>query len=728
MGDVNYHAISMSQLGAASEEGRHTPRVARAASWLAREVTNQRRDAVLWVPIALGSGMAIHLALPEDPAPGMLWLLGAVTMTFAVVAVRSKRLRVLAGLAACLLAGFLWAEFRSARVAAPVLAAPFNGTLEGTITAVDRSANGRLRLVLTRPALWGLDAAKTPASVRVSLAHPPVGFRPLPGQRILLTARLSAPPPPAEPGGFDFRRSAFFRGLGATGYATGPAVRIGEETWRPDHALDRLRMRISDGLRARLNGRTGAFAAAILTGDRSELDEETLRALRASNLAHLMAISGLHMGLVTALAFAALRGLLALAPSLAMRFDTRRPAAAGAIAAALLYLFLSGTGIAAQRAMVMAATVMGAVLLQRRAVTMRGLALAATVVLLMRPESLVEPGFQMSFAATAALVTVFGWFSGNRVAQDPRRRRSPDGGITGAEGPGSAAPLGRQLRKALQWAAFLGLSSLVAGAATAPIAAAHFNQVARFGLVANMASVPVMGLLVMPAAMIALLLWPIGAEGVAVQAMGAGIDWILWVADQVAAWPGATRPVQTPPESVLPLLGAGLAVFAVVTGHLRAIGVVPLLAALLLWQGAERPVVLLSGGGQQLGLLLAAERGRALRPTRRGVFVQRVWLENDGKGESVDDARARWPARWPAGLAGGWWAMLAGDRLLLWRKADGRPPNDSQPPRLALDLTRLPPGVSLAVTQAGRVLTTEPAGSGRPWARPQINRAKAARR
>ncbi|KKK80916.1 hypothetical protein LCGC14_2818710, partial [marine sediment metagenome] len=215
---------------------------------------------------------------------------------------------------------------------------------------------------------------------------------------------------------------------------------------------------------------------AILTGDRSGMGRDTLQALRDSNLAHLLAISGLHMGLLTGVVFSALRFALALIPALALGHPVKKYAAVGALLAGAGYLALSGGNVATQRAYIMVAVVLGAVLLDRRALTLRGVALAATIVLVLRPEALTGPGFQMSFAATTALIAVF------RLMRDSGGPRAP---------------------RLLQPVLALVVSSGVAGAATAPIAAAHFNQIAKFGLVANLLSVPLMGTLVMPAAVLA---------------------------------------------------------------------------------------------------------------------------------------------------------------------------------------------------------------------------------
>jgi competence protein ComEC len=518
-------------------------------------------------------------------------------------------------------AGFVLAGYRAHAVAGPVLGFRYYGPVEGRVVALDRSWSNAPRITLDRVVLDDTDPARVPGRVRIALHGDPGPVTPRPGERVAVTAWLSPPAGPVEPGGYDFRRHAWFQGLGAVGYARSPLVRIEPAGGGgPALRLFALRMEIADWLRRALPGREGAFAAAIVVGDRSGLDRPALDALRASNLAHLLAISGLHMGLLTGTVFGAIRLFLALIPPLALRLPAKKIAAAAALAAGLAYLLLSGAAVATERAFIMAAVILGAVLLDLRAITLRAVALAAILVLAIRPETLTGPGFQMSFAATTALVAAFAGLRdwGMRRAEAGRAYRLP------AWARGVAA---------------VAISSAVAGAATAPIAAAHFNQIAQYGLLANLASVPVMGLVVMPALLLALMLWPLGLAGPALAVAGLGIGWILGVAETVAGWPAATRPIVKPPGEVLPLLAFGLLFALLWRGRARLAGLGLGLVALVLWQGAARPDLLVSADGKLLGAM--TEAGRALDRARGNGFVAEAWLENDGDAAAQETAAAR---------------------------------------------------------------------------------------
>jgi len=370
-----------------------------------------------------------------------------------------------------------------------------------------------------------------------------------------------------------------------------------------------------------LPGATGAVATAIVTGDRSAIPQDVLQALRDTNLAHLLAISGLHMGLVSAFVFGALRLGLLLSP-IGLRWPIKKIAAGGALVVAAIYLALSGGNVATERAFVMVAVMLLAVMFNRRAISLRAVALAAVIVLTLRPEALLGPGFQMSFAATTALVAIFGAIRDS--AQDLPKHRLARG------------------------VASVFLSSAIAGAATAPFAMAHFNQIAQFGLLANLATVPLMGILVIPSAVLGVMLMPLGFEAIGLKLMGLGLDWILSVAQMINGWGGAVRPVMTPQIEVLPLISLGAILLIVWQGRFRWAGLVPVVAASVLWLNAERPDILVAEGGALVGVM--TPDGRALSREKGSGFIARVWLENDGQGWDQAEAARRWQANAPLAI------------------------------------------------------------------------------
>lgn len=591
--------------------GRAPPvRPAALLWWLNAVLQGQRGALMPWSAVMLGGGVGLYFALPREP--GVVgYGLAAIGMCLGLAAaIRWREALGPPGIALALVAlGVLSAGLRAHQVAGPALEFRYYGAIEGRVVAIDRSASDALRLTLDSVRLEDMDPARTPHRVRVSLHGANDDPPPEPGAVVMLTGHLLPPSGPAEPGGFDFRRHAHFLSLGGVGYSRIPVMLL-EPRAKGAARLFHLRRSLSAAIQHRIDGQAGAFAAAVLTGDRSGLAAGPVEAMRDANIAHLLAISGLHMGLLTGFVYGALRLVLALIPPLALRYPVRKWAAGVALGAGAFYLALSGGNVATERAFIQVAVMFCAVLLDRRAITLRSVAIAAIIVLLRRPETLMSPGFQMSFAATAALVGVFGALRGATWLQGwPHWARAVFA---------------------------LVVSSAVAGAATAPFAAAHFNQIAVYGLIANLLTVPVMGSVVIPGAVLALILWPLGLSGPVWWVMEQGLTWILAVAERVAALPGAVNPVPTPPGGTLGVIALSALVVLLWQGRARWVGVVPVCMALWLWSGAERPMLLVSDTGRLAGLMSA--EGRGLSRARGDGFVAGIWLENDG--DAADQAMA----------------------------------------------------------------------------------------
>ncbi|MGJ8604849.1 MAG: ComEC/Rec2 family competence protein [Marivita sp.] len=586
--------------------------MARVWSVLPDLLLAQRGGLFPFVPIFLGVGIGLYFALRMEPP---VWALVTCATLGALTLIWHLRSRSLWAPLICAFAmvacGIALAGTRAHLVAGPVLDWRYYGPVTGRVVAIDRSASDALRVTLDRVWLANVPLSETPTRVRLSLHAANPGLAPEPGMTLMTTAHLGPPGGAVEPGGFDFRRHAWFLRLGAVGYTRVPLV-LWEEAGQ-DRFIFQTRMLISTRVQEALPGDTGAFATAIITGDRSAIPQPVLQALRDTNLAHLLAISGLHMGLVSAFVFASLRLGLLLTP-IGLRWPIKKIAAAGALVVAAIYLALSGGNVATERAFVMVAVMLLAVMVDRRAISLRAVALAALIVLVLRPEALMGPGFQMSFSATTALVAVFGALR-DSTHDLPRHRL-------------------------LRGAASVLMSSAVAGAATAPFAMAHFNQIAQLGLIANLVTVPLMGIIVIPAAVLGILLMPLGFEVIGLTLMGYGLDWILWVAEAMADLPGAVRPVMTPDPSVLPLITLGCLFVILWQGRSRWLGLAPVALAALLWAQAERPPILVAEGGALVGVM--TDQGRALSRDKGSGFIAEVWLENDGQGLDQPAAATLW--------------------------------------------------------------------------------------
>jgi competence protein ComEC len=496
--------------------------------------TGQR---TLWLPVFFGAGVGLYFALPVEPEFWPAILLFGLAGLLAVAMRRNRNgmfFAVIAG--ATMAAGFGAAQLRNETVSGPVLEREVGPVrVSARVVRVEPTEKG-IRLTLDKVEISRRNITAVPERIRISVRS--VKTDPLPGDRISALTILQPPPSPSVPGGFDFARKAWFERIGAVGFALGAVTvtdRPDDTSWRI--GLARLRLDITNRIMSATSDRIGPVAAALMTGERRSIPKDTLADMRDSGLAHLLAISGLHIGLVAGLLFFAVRLGFAFVEPVALRYPIKKYAAVAAIAGAFAYLLISGATIPTQRAFLMVAIVMFAVMIDRTAISMRLVAISAMVVLLLAPESLLSASFQMSFAAVVGLVAVY------ETAAPSMNRLRQRGGIFGS-------------RVGMFIAATM-LTTLVASSATAPFAIYHFNRIALYGLLANLAAVPVMAMWIMPFGILAFLLMPFGLESLALVPMGWGIGAVLSIADWVAGLPGAVALVPPMPTWGLVVLVAG---------------------------------------------------------------------------------------------------------------------------------------------------------------------------
>ncbi|MEE8333067.1 MAG: ComEC/Rec2 family competence protein, partial [Alphaproteobacteria bacterium] len=489
--------------------------------WLRRAgdcLAAERARWGLWGPVALGVGIGVYFAFDAEPER---WT-GPTALVVALgLMASSRRLGIIPHLLAWALMlgalGFSAAQLRTQLVDAPVITKKTGAVMIDAVVGRVEIRTGHRRLWLQPSHIDRLAAVATPERVRVR-SHgvtPPLR----PGDRIRVRAMLHPPPGPAAPGAFDFARRAWFQRLGGVGFAIGRIVVVDRPA--PVGLATRIqafRHDLTRRILAALPGPPGAVAAALMTGERGAIPENVLSAMRDAGLAHLLAISGLHIGLVGGLLFFAVRLLLAFNETITLRYPIKKWAALAAVIGSFGYLLVSGGTLPTQRAFLMLALALLAVMIDRVAISMNLVAWAALVILMLAPESLLSVSFQMSFAAVVGLVAVYE----TAVLRHAR----------------GAGPVGPARRTGLYLGAVL-LSTLVAGSATAPFALFHFNRFALYGMLANLIAVPLTALWIMPWAVVAFALMPFGLEALALKPMGLGIEAVIAVASWVQSLSGA---------------------------------------------------------------------------------------------------------------------------------------------------------------------------------------------
>lgn len=591
----------------------------RLSGWLFESFVGERDRWALWLPVAGGIGVAIYFGLPVEPAG---WI-GAAAAAAGLALGLAGRRRPMAVMTALLLTavalGFAAAQLHTALTAAPMLSKELEPVeLGGRVIEVEALPRGR-RVLLDQLQIERLAPAATPARIRISIRTGGETLRP--GDRVTLLAGIAPPSAPLAPGAFDFQRHAFFEGIGGYGFSFGAPLAI-EPAAGLDPLLETrlwfadLRQAITDRVLAVLPGATGAVAAALMTGSQSAIPEDVILAMRDSGLAHLLSISGLHVGLVAGIVFIGLRSLLALVPAIALRHPIKKWAAAAALFGTLLYTLLAGAPVPTQRAFFMTGLVLVAVLLDRNPFSMRAVAWAAAAILLVAPDTLTGPSFQMSFAAVVALIAAW------EASRAWRRQRRGEAGWP---------------RWTARYVGGLAFTSLIAGAATTPYAVYHFGRMANYGVLANMAAVPLTGLWIMPWAVAAFLLMPFGLEALALVPMGWGVDAVIRVAELVAGWPGAAALIPAMPLWGLALVTLGGLWLCFWERRWRLLGAAPVVAGLLSVLILSPPDVLVSGDGRLMAVR-GADGGLLVSSTRTAAFTAEGWLRR-----VADDAAESWP-------------------------------------------------------------------------------------
>lgn len=590
-----------------------------AALAAARRILSERLGAARgrlapWLAAAFGAGIAGYFALlPVEPDPSWRWVATAAPLP-ALLLLAWRRHMVTAWLAALPAAAGLGAALAAWHAATqpPMPELPRGAViLSGRVVQVDILPEGR-RVTLDAPRLDGGAPLGRRLRVRLRAEDP---ARPEPGAMLTVRALVRPPAPPAYPGAWDFQRSAWFSGLGGSGFAIGPA-QVAQDPEAPPQPLATLRAKLERRLGAALPGPNGAIAIALIAGGQSAVPQADLAAMRDSGLAHILSVSGMHIAIVMGLSFGAVRLALAAVPALALRLPVKAIAAVAALGAGGAYMALTGAQVPMQRSFAMACLATLALLGGRRALTLRAWALALAVVLALDPVALLGPSFQMSFAAVLALIAGWEALRPWMVAWPGQRRwwgrvLLVPGGVV--------------------------LTSLLAGAATMPFGLHHFGRLQLYGVVANAAAVPITSFLVMPAGMVAALAMPLGLEHWPLAVMGLGIGAILAVAHEVAAWPGAALALAPIPAWSLAIVTAGMLLLCLLRGRWRLLGVPVLAGGLLAGLALHRaPDLLISADGR----LIAARVGES-------VFLQRL------PGAS-SLARESWQRLWAERAAEPW--------------------------------------------------------------------------
>jgi competence protein ComEC len=579
----------------------------------------------LWLPVAMAAGIGAYFALPVEPGvlPVGFAIVGMVFWGWSQLAGRRSAAATLAAMA---LFGMLLAKGHVWAFSGPAIAAVTEEIhVEGFVEQITRGLGRSATVILRIGAATGLPDDQRPKRIRISTA---VQKDLRVGDHIEAELRLNPLLTPVAPRAFDFARTQWLQGIGASASTRTP-LRINRNISPPNwlafrRAIDAARFTISGRIRNAMPDELGLLAVALVTGERAGLPPRMKDSLQASGLAHVVSISGLHMSLVAGSLFWIIRGLLALSIHLALRKPIKKWAAAAALIAGAFYLALSGCEVPAQRSYLMLAIMFAAVLVGRPALSLRNVALAAMVAMVLDPAAVLQPGLQMSFLAVTGLLS---FFEARRMDRSlpPIMRR------------------GRVVHAAMRLTlAFLTLAAttVIAGICTGPPAAYHFGRVSPYSLVGNLLALPIVSSIIMPMALAGTVMMPVGLEHLPFAIMHMGLRSLMAISDWTASLPGARYfvPGQTAISAVV--FSAGILHICLVRGAVRWFGVAIFAVGFFLAMLTPRPDVLIERTGRNVAIRNGADELVIANPRRSRFAVER-WLIADGDDASPSESAGR---------------------------------------------------------------------------------------
>lgn len=447
------------------------------------------------------------------------------------------------------------------------------------------------------------------------------------GETVLLRVTLMPPPPPAFPNSFDFSQYAFFKGIGAIGYAHSKIEVLDDFKNNNisildvvEEKLNILRKTITLKIKAAIPEPSSSIAAAILVGENAQINPDDYYALRIAGLAHIIAISGMHVVVVVAIAFFFVRAiLLYLIPFTtnlqpALYFSISKVSAIFSILLSTFYVMLAGSPVSAQRALITSSILMLCLVYDRHIHPIKSLCIAAIIMLLVTPESLFAPGLQMSFAACFALIAAF------ELSDKLINFKS----------------------KYLEYFFKLIVASAAASIATAPFIIYHFNQFAPYGIFANLVCVPLSDFIIMPFGMLSMLMMPFGLEKFTLIPLDYSVDFMLWIAELVSKLPHADIHVSGITNKGIIIVSLGFFVFCVNnTKKIKTFGLVTATLGCFFVNQKDNIILLVSSKSFAVRADMISnsnEKKFVVSSKQRDRFAQEVWRGKIGKNNFFKDS------------------------------------------------------------------------------------------
>jgi competence protein ComEC len=558
-----------------------------------------------WIPVFIGMGIFAYFSIDLT---FNLWITAISTLFclsggYYLLKAERPVIAVLIFVFGFVLLGLCLIQFRAQQLQTVFIEKEGLYQVEGTVKTLE-PLEKNIRVILTDVALEKQGAF--PSDIRLQSYH----AKDLKiGERVSALTKLRPPSPPVYPDGFDFRRYAYFRGWGAVGF-TLSAFTLIEPSKDKSVAgfFAGLRRSIAAQLDKVENPQAAAVAKALLIGERTAISKDVLEQVRDAGLAHLLAISGLHVGLMAGFIFFLVRGLLAAIPYIALRVPIKKVAAVFALMAAIFYMLLVGAPIPTQRAVVMTGLIFIAILFDRTAISFRTAAFAALIIMVLRPEAITEVSFQLSFSAVLSLIAFYEW-AYKKLPKDFYSRSFFN-------------------RFGIYFLG-VGVTSLIASLATMPFTFYHFQSFPLLGILSNLAAIPLVSFIIMPLGVLSVLAMPFNLAEPFMAVMGWGIEGVISIAEYTASFDVAVLHLPQIPTIAVVLFVVGALILMLTKQPLRVYGFIPLIIGLGLFPFGNVPDIVISENAGLIGV--KTEQGLRVNTLRRDKFVSESWAEYFGQ-------------------------------------------------------------------------------------------------
>jgi competence protein ComEC len=558
------------------------------------------------IPFFIGIGILIFFYLPLSPPifVNILLSISCIVMLFIAYRKGDGNKVYLSILFTSVCVGFISADIRTITVKAPVLeedmdAAKIYGVVEQILLAPDSK-----RLLVGDLNVNNMAEEDTPKFIRINVKTDISNLEI--GDRITFRATLIPPPLPSYPGGFDFSRFAYFKQIGGIGYAVSKIYVISKnETIGPTQYIEKVRKNILDRIRLSLPDPESGVTAGLLVGYGNFIEKDVYDYIRISGIAHIIAISGMHIVVVVGMVFVLARTLLSKIPFLAMRLDLKKLSALIAIIASFIYLILAGSPVSAQRAFIMSALVLAGIILDREASAMRSIAIAAILILIVTPENIMSASLHMSFAACITLIASYSFII------DKLKIKHLKSSL---------------LNKFFSYFISIVSSTLIAGTATAPFVVYHFNQFSTYSVLTNLLAIPLSDFIIMPLGMFSLLLMPFGLDAYLLKMTGYAVHFMLLYAKFTSSLPNASIYVPKFSSSGIGLIAVGGLMLCLMTTKIRYLGISLIVLGFLSLEWEDKPDILVDRNAK-LFAIKSEDRHLYVSSNQKSRFVKSTWQQ-----------------------------------------------------------------------------------------------------